>query len=53
MYIAQSLLCAHQLMLLPGVFMYQPLTVLTRQTRLAVHAIDQSIFYHDVYGPIQ
>ncbi len=29
---------------LPGVFLWQPLTVLTRQTWQAVHTIDQSIF---------
>jgi hypothetical protein len=37
-------------LVLPRVFVRQPLTVQTRQTRQVVRAINQSIFKYDVYG---
>ncbi len=37
-------MCPPQALSLPGVFLWQPPTVLTKQTRDAVDAINQSIF---------
>jgi hypothetical protein len=42
-------MCPLQALALPRVFLWQPLTVLTRQTRQAVRAINQSIFVYNVY----
>jgi hypothetical protein len=47
----QALICARylHLLLLFRVFLWQPLRVLTRQTRQMVRAINQYIFYMSMY----